>query len=217
MTYKNDTQTVVLIGAGTLSHADDSFLCNWSKSICAADGGFHHAQRLGLALDCVIGDLDSSDASAIADYGAQVIHMPDQNLTDFDKALHYIKAPTILCFGFIGDRLDHSLAAFNTLAKHRNKSIILFSGQDCARIAPAYLQTELPTDTAYSVFPLTQTQARSRGLRWNLNNLPLAPDATISSSNQTNSTAQDLWIDNGVAILIIPRLYWAQLTEHDDE
>lgn len=84
--------------------------------LIAADGGARHAQKLGLPLNVIIGDLDSLSADevdAFARMGTQILrYPPHKDETDLELALaHALKAgysPIILVAG-LGGRLDHML------------------------------------------------------------------------------------------------------------
>ena len=61
-----------------------------ARPLLAADGGATHLARLGLRPAAVIGDLDSISAETRAWLGEEcMVHRPDQDRTDLDKALEY--------------------------------------------------------------------------------------------------------------------------------
>ncbi|MFD1809456.1 thiamine pyrophosphokinase [Gemmobacter lanyuensis] len=71
--------------------------------VVAADGGADRALALGVRPAAVIGDFDSISAAAKAQLqGAQMLHLAEQETTDFDKALRSIRAPMVLALGVMG-------------------------------------------------------------------------------------------------------------------
>ena len=85
--------------------------------VIAADSGFDHAVELGLAVDVLVGDLDSVSAEglAAARAGATEIeqHPADKDATDLELALASALrhgAGRIVVIGGGGGRLDHLLA-----------------------------------------------------------------------------------------------------------
>lgn len=92
-------------------------------AILCADGGAHHAYRLGLIPRAIVGDLDSLDektARFFADRGTRLLrHAPEKDETDTELALREALAlnpKEIWIFGALGGRLDHTLANLSLLA-----------------------------------------------------------------------------------------------------
>jgi len=85
--------------------------------VIAADSGLEHAQRLGVNVDLLVGDLDSVGADALEAAVAAGVdvekHPTAKDATDlelaFDAAIRR-GARTVLVVGGHGGRLDHLLA-----------------------------------------------------------------------------------------------------------
>ncbi len=191
-----------LLGGGVVHARDIAEIGKSVWSLFCADAGYFTALKYKLEVSGVIGDLDS-----VGDiHGAEfpVVQDLDQDTTDLEKSLSAIQAPHILCYGFLGGRLDHSMAAFNAIAK-TPKSAFLIDDQDACAICPAHLDLTLPVGTRFSIFPLTSVQARSKGLKWNVDGLALSPTGIVSTSNCSTEPRVQCWIDQGAAIVIFPR------------
>lgn len=85
--------------------------------IICADSGTHHALKMGIKPDLIIGDLDSINSEALAKVKEMGItvdkYPPEKDYTDTDLALRiaYEKgASEAILIGGIGSRPDHSLA-----------------------------------------------------------------------------------------------------------
>ncbi|MGI9594954.1 MAG: thiamine diphosphokinase [Acidimicrobiales bacterium] len=89
----------------------------------AADGGADHALSLGLAVDAVVGDMDSITADGLArlrSSGAEVVeYSASKDQTDLELAFARVvdELPNrIVVIGLGGGRLDHALANVSVLA-----------------------------------------------------------------------------------------------------
>ena len=123
--------------------------------LVAADGGADSALALGQTPDLAVGDFDSiSDAARRVLGPARLHHDPDQETTDFDKALAVEAADLVLAVGFTGARLDHTLAAMSTLARHPQRRVVIDSGTDLCLLCPPRLTLDLPAGSRVSLFPL---------------------------------------------------------------
>lgn len=174
---------VTLVGGG---HLDRSVL-NISKShaplIVAADGGADSVLEYGETPAAVIGDMDSVSDAAKALLSDRLHDTPDQNLTDFEKALAAIEAPLVLALGFLGGRLDHTMAALNVLARSGGRGLVLLTLEDAIFLAPEHLSLDLPRGSRVGLLPMETAQVSSSGLRWDLAERTLAPAGLVSSSN----------------------------------
>jgi hypothetical protein len=94
----------------------------YAPRLVAADGGADRLLRLGHMPEIAIGDFDSISAAARETLGADRLHhIPEQDTTDFDKALRSVTAPFVLGLGFTGARIDHGLAVLNALGRHSGR------------------------------------------------------------------------------------------------
>ena len=80
-------------------------------NVVAADGGHRHALSLGLQIDQIVGDLDSS-GSDIPKGAELIVHPSVKDETDFELALKLVassKPDNILLLGVLGGRIDMTL------------------------------------------------------------------------------------------------------------
>ena len=199
------SQGVTLAGAGTLGVAALRRALAFAPHLVAADGGADRVLRHGHTPHAVIGDMDSLSRQARARLGARVHPVPDQDSTDFDKALRSIAAPFVLALGFTGGRLDHTLAAFNTLARHAERRCVLMAGGDLCFLAPPALDLRLRRGMRLSLFPVGPVSGCSRGLRWPIDGLDFAPDAVIGTSNEVTDPDVALRFSGRGMLVILPR------------
>ncbi|WP_139958519.1 thiamine diphosphokinase [Flavicella sediminum] len=94
--------------------------------VCAIDGGYNHLRKMGIEPHLVTGDFDS-----IIDKPEhiEVIHTPDQNFTDFEKALQILQHKNITevhVYGGSGKEHDHFLGNISTALQWKQKLNITF-------------------------------------------------------------------------------------------
>lgn len=203
---KISSQTgVTLIGGGRIGPCDLEEAVRLAPLLVAADGGAAHALDSGFNLHAVVGDLDSLTAKDRARIPPErVFPIKEQESTDFDKALRSIAAPFVLAVGFLGGRLDHQFAAFNVLVRYPGQACILIGESEIVLHVPRVLDMELTAEDVVSLLPMTGVTGRSRGLKWPIDGLALAPDGRIGMSNSALGPMH-LETDTDGLLAILPR------------
>ena len=200
------TQGVTLAGGGPFGARDLALCLARAPFAVAADGGADRLLQLGVMPEAVIGDFDSLSHAARAQIpSARMHHLPEQVTTDFDKALRSVAAPIVLALGFAGARLDHGLAAFNTLVRHADRSCILIGPKDIAFAAPRRLSLALQPGEPLSLFPMARVRGVSSGLEWPIAGIDFAPDGMIGTSNRVVARRVELRLDAPGMLVILPR------------
>ncbi|MDT8325972.1 MAG: thiamine diphosphokinase, partial [Roseovarius sp.] len=152
--------------------------------IVAADGGADAALAHGVMPEAVIGDFDSISENARTRIPTAAQYpMADQDSTDFDKCLGNIASPLIIGIGFSGDRLDHQLAAYNTLVRHPWQRCILLGREELVFLAPPSMDINLEATCPVSLFPMGAVEGISGGLAYPIGGLNFAPDGRVGTSN----------------------------------
>lgn len=195
---------VTLIGGGAVTAGDLAAALALAPRLVAADGGADAALALGAVPEAVIGDMDSlSDAGRQALGDARIHRIAEQNSTDFAKALRNIDAPFVIAVGFAGKRLDHMLAALNSMARHQGSPVVMLAHEDLVFRLPPSLDLPLAPGTRVSLFPLGPARGRSTGLEWPIDGIEFAPDARTGTSNRATGPVS-LQIE-GVMLALLPR------------
>jgi thiamine pyrophosphokinase len=196
---------VTLAGGGELDAATLALARARAPVLVAADGGVRHFAQAGLVADAVVGDMDSATDAALAGLPPGRVHrIAEQDSTDFDKALSRIASPFVLAVGFGGARLDHTLAAFSTLARHPRRVCLWFGSHDVAFLAPRALTLALPVGSSVSLFPIGPVRGESTGLRWPIDGLRFAPAGRIGTSNEAVAPVVDLRFSSRRMLVILP-------------
>jgi thiamine pyrophosphokinase len=181
--YRTDTG-ITLLGGSAVAPGALARALALAPALVAVDSGADRAMAEGRIPERVVGDLDSISAAARVALGpARLVHLPDQDDTDFDKALRVVEAPFLLALGFTGARLDHTLAGMSTILRNPDVRLVVDSGIDLCFLAPAELRMTLPPGTRLSLYPMRPLACDSAGLLWPTGGLVLDPGGRIGTSN----------------------------------
>ncbi len=177
-----------------------------APTLVAADSGLDQALAHGHVPVAVIGDLDSASAAALRRMPPGRVHrIGEQESTDFEKALRRIRAPLVIATGFRGGRLDHELAVLSALLRHKERPVLLLSEEEVVFHAPPRLALRLVPGMRVSLFPLLPVRGRSRGLRWPIDDLLLAPGGRIGTSNEATADEVHLEVAGPGLFVMLPR------------
>lgn len=205
--FRSDT-LVTLLGGGELNPADLAESLSIAPKLIAADRGADAALSLGYRPCAVIGDLDSISDHARAELPDDTfIHVPEQESTDFHKALSRTRAPGVLALGFTGGRSDHELATWHVLLAQQSPRTIVVGAEDIVFLCPADLTLALPIGTRVSLFPMAPVTGTSRGLEWPIDGLDFAPGRRIGTSNRAVAGTVRLSMDAPVMLVILPKTH----------
>ena len=100
---------------------------NYDMIFCT-DGAFRYLQKLNITPDVISGDFDSFEISQFPSE-IEVISTPDQNDTDFAKALQIIldkDFKNVDVFGASGRQQDHFIGNLNAAYRFKNQLNITF-------------------------------------------------------------------------------------------
>ncbi|WP_291736679.1 thiamine diphosphokinase [Leisingera sp. F5] len=199
------SEPITLVGGGELGSGDLEEALALAPVLVAADGGAAAALAAGHVPSAVIGDFDSlaEDARAQLPPG-NLFPVAEQDSTDFDKALRSVAAPVVLAVGFLGARVDHQLAAFNTLVQGHDTPCVLIGGTEV--IFHLTHAVELPAEAGevISLFPMQAVTGRSDGLEWPIDGLQMSPMGRIGTSNRALGPVR-LMPEGPGLLAIVPR------------
>lgn len=199
-----DRRGVTVIGGGAVDAADLVAALAVAPVLVAADGGADRALALGRAPDWVIGDLDSiSDAARASVAPERLLHVAEQDSTDFAKSLGRIDAPLVMAVGFAGLRLDHTLAALTVMVRPGAPRVVMLAPDDVVLVCPPRLGLDLAPGTRVSLYPMGPARGASTGLEWPIDGLDFAPGGRVGTSNRAMGPVV-LSIE-GPMLLMLPR------------
>ena len=179
-----------------------------SSLFIAADGGAFIAESMGLQPDVIIGDMDSY--SETGNEQANVIHDPDQETNDLEKALAYaykLEGEEVIVFGATGKRLDHTLKNLSVLKQFNDqfKSLVYKDKYSVVFLLPKQYETELPLQTTVSLFPLSGRVEgiTTSGLKYTLSNSTIENGVQDGSSNLTTEKKIEIVHKKGDLLIFI--------------
>lgn len=195
---------IALVGGAEIAPEVLNILQTLTDTFVAADGGANTMDAAGLYPTKVIGDFDSLSDASRQKFAPQLLHIAEQDSTDLEKVITRVAAPVIVAAGFLGGRLDHTLAALNVLVRFPEVPLILLDHVDCCFCCRAGGMTlQVPPDIPLSVLPMDQIVATTQGLVWDMDRMPLHPAGMVSSSNRSAAEVVSINV-TGPAIVTLP-------------
>jgi thiamine pyrophosphokinase len=208
---------LLLVGGAPCSRGAIDQARALTGAVVAADGGADRWLAQGFAPpDAVIGDMDSvADPCAWQGrLGPRFIHLTEQTSTDLEKCLRLTRAPLTVGVGFMGGRLDHTLAALHALMRHPNRAAALLGEEDAIALLPPRWEISVTPGARVSLFPLTPVSAIDcSGLEWPAGGLDFAPGARIGTSNRAAAARVAVQTDAPGMIGLLERRFLPQLLD----
>lgn len=159
--------------------------------IACTDGAFHYLKKLGFPLgklDFISGDFDSHSGADEEVYEDKFIYTPDQNKTDFHKALDIILEKgyqNIDVFGGSGGEQDHFLGNLTVAYSFKENINIKFYDEFSEYFfIPNSFVLRNVKDKLISLYPFPIAEnITTKGLNWSLNNENLSVTTRIGTRN----------------------------------
>lgn len=202
---RSDTP-VTLVGGGPVAADQLGVALGLAPTVVAADGGADVALPEPHRFRAVIGDLDSlRGRRGLEAAGVAVHEVAEQNSTDLEKCLYSVSAPLFIGLGFLGGRLDHTLAAMSALLGRPDVVAVLVGENDVCFLCPELLEMDLPAGTRVSLYPLAPSRGvTGEGLRWPIGGRDLAPGGLIGTSNAATGGPVRIGFDSRCVLVILP-------------
>lgn len=173
------------------------------KIIVATDGAGDQLLNMKIQPNVIIGDLDSAKNDVYQDI--EVIHIPDQNQSDFQKAISYLAAnkllPTIV-YGASGGFLDHILHNINVILEN---DCIFYSPPliGCVIRPNSISKFTLKPNSKLSLLGIPNARVKTSGLKWELDNEMLEFPGANSCFNRTLTEEISIEVTEGKLLMII--------------
>ena len=179
--------------------------------VIAADGGIIEAERLGLRVDLLVGDLDSAPADAIARAPRVERHPVDKDASDLELAMEAAVAGgarRIVVVGGDGGRLDHLLGNAFLLGSDRWAAVEIDAVLGDARITVVRDEREIEGEVGelISLYAVggPARGVTTQGLRWALRDGDLLPGSSLGLSNEFAAPRATVRVREGVVLAIRP-------------
>ncbi|MBB1192448.1 thiamine diphosphokinase [Flavobacterium sp. SOK18b] len=171
-------------------------LLEWSPLVIVLDSAMVRVMELDIKVDVLLGDFDRGFDPEIyktSQYPLEIVHTPDQNKTDLEKAFDYLinrKIPAVNVVWATGKRADHTITNLTNIPKYRNQlKIVILDDHSKVFLLPRKFEKWYTAQTPISLIPIGQvTGIHSDNLFYPLQNDTLTIGYRTGSSNHV---AQD--------------------------
>lgn len=182
----------------------------FDKIFCT-DGAFHYLKEKGFPLekiDFISGDFDSHSGQDEEIYQEKFIHTPDQNKTDFHKALEIILEKggrEVDVYGASGKEQDHFLGNIHTAYIFRNELNIKFYDEYSSYFfIPEKFELKKVKGKMISLLPFpTAEKIKTNGLKWELDEEDLSLTQRIGTRNRAEKDNIEIKYKSGALILFV--------------
>lgn len=177
-------------------------ISQFNLPVVAADGAANSLIARNIYPDLIIGDLDSVSESAKK--ACPCIHIPEQDTSDFQKALKVLQERDLLpaiVVGLNGGYIDHILY-----------NVHVFASTECLFYDPpvvGFMMHEeskvlhLPKETKISLIAVPEATVETTGLRWNLDSERLIFGKKSSCFNRTLEEESTITVSEGALLVMI--------------
>lgn len=177
------------------------------KKIFCTDGAYRYLKNNNIVPDVVSGDFDSISTDEISKE-VEVIVTPNQNFTDFEKALNIIAQKgfkEVYIYGSSGMEHDHFLGNLTTGLKYKDQLDLMFF-DDFSYYFFANKKTILENYNGriISLYPFPKTKGIfTRGLKYALNNEDLDLRHRVGTRNKGISDLIEIDYRKGDLLIFI--------------
>lgn len=143
------------------------------RIIVAADSGYHAATKHEVAVDVIIGDLDSLDNVDVPASVRTISFPPDKDATDTELAIDYCRSAgctSLLLVGGGGGTIDHLFAIAWLFEGRRRVDRWINDSATIDYVPKHWRRTDCRAGEVISILPIGRGpwRLRSSGLRWPL-------------------------------------------------
>lgn len=177
------------------------------KKVFCTDGAFHYLQRYGIKPDVVSGDFDSLESLPPE---IERIPTPDQEYTDFEKALCIIREAgykQVEVYGASGKEQDHFLGNLTVGYKFQNALALRFiDNYQTYYFTQKHTELQGVKGKTISLYPFpTASGIVTKGLAYPLSGEDLSWKSRIGTRNQASDDRVQITYEAGSLLLFIQR------------
>lgn len=204
---KRPTHALVVCNGEMPSRALIAPLLKRRPYILCADGGANRIRSFGITPHAIIGDLDSiTDRTRHHFSDVPVIHEPDQNSTDLEKALDHLlglRVRSAVVIGATGERADHTVSNLSILAKYHTRLALQFLDERCTiEAVRKRVRFRAPLGQQISLVPMGLCEGvTTAGLKYPLRSERLAFGVREGTSNEAVATTVTVSVRSGHLLL----------------
>jgi len=208
------TRTALVMLDGSRPARETLIGC-WDRAVfrICADGAAAACLEYDLRPDVIIGDFDSIDSGVIARLSdAELIHDPDQETTDSEKAIQFAIDQgyrRICLLGALGKRMDHGLYNLGLLWKYHQQldDLIMVADDEQVFLISGHTSLSAAPGSRISLLPLfgPVENVNTQGLQYPIRNKRLAMGRFASVSNRFLQSTASISIGSGSLLVVMER------------
>jgi thiamine pyrophosphokinase len=189
---RDDQEPALIIANGAeCSRELTNQLLEWSPFVIVLDSAIERVLDLGIKIDVLLGDFDHGfDAEYYKEkqYPLEIIHTPDQDKTDLEKAFDFLierghKAANVIWA--TGKRADHTMSNLTNIVRYREMlKIVILDDYSKIFLLPGRFEKWYTKNSIISLIPVGEvTGINSENLFFPLKNDTLTLGFRTGSSN----------------------------------
>ena len=169
-------------------------LLEWSPLVIVLDSAIERVIKLDIKIDVLLGDFDrdfNANYYKEQQYPIEIIHTPDQNKTDLEKAFDYLyerKIPAVNVVWATGKRADHTITNLTNIVRYRDKlKIVILDDHSKVFLLQKKFEKWYTANTPISLIPIGHvTGIHSTNLFYPLQDETLTIGYRTGSSNHVS-------------------------------
>ncbi len=166
-------------------------LLEWSPIVVVLDNAIDRVLQLDIKVDVLLGDFDDDFNPEIykeKQFPLEIVHTPDQNKTDLEKAFEYLIEKGHQAVNVVwatGKRADHTISNITNIVRFRNTlKIVILDDHSKIFLLPNKFEKWYPKNTPISLIPIGDVEGiTTQNLFYPLHNEQLSIGYRTGSSN----------------------------------
>jgi len=159
---RDDQEPALIIANGAACNPELlGQLLEWSPLVIVLDSAIERVMEMDIKVDILLGDFDRGfDANYYKEkqYPLEIVHTPDQNKTDLEKAFDYLierKIPAANVVWATGRRADHTITNLTNIVRYRDKlKIVILDDHSKVFLLPKKFEKWYTANTPISLIPI---------------------------------------------------------------
>ncbi len=189
---RDDQEPALIIANGASCNPElVGQLLEWSPLVVVLDSAMVRVMEMDIKVDVLLGDFDAdfdTDFYKEKQFPIEIIHTPDQEKTDLEKAFDYLierKIPAVNVIWATGKRADHTITNLTNIVKYRNVlKIVILDDHSKIFLLPNKFEKWYTKNSIISLIPVGKvTGITTQNLFYPLQNEALTMGYRTGSSN----------------------------------
>lgn len=159
---RDDQEPALIIANGAACNPELlGQLLEWSPLVIVLDSAIERVMELDIKVDILLGDFDrgfDADYYKEKQYPIKIVHTPDQDKTDLEKAFDYLCEQNFSAVNVVwatGKRADHTITNLTNIVRYRNKlKIVILDDHSKVFLLPRRFEKWYTANTPISLIPI---------------------------------------------------------------